>query len=304
VVIHGHRATLERVAGQVGLTPTSLRWDAVEVVEPDLDVDPAQAPGVCQTAYLESAMDRIMEQPEGCVLVTAPINKLRARRAGFAFPGHTEFLARRSGCGRFAMMMAGPRLKVVLATTHVAIGRLVEALTPRAVSDAIVLAGRSLVEDFGLSRPKLAICGLNPHAGEGGEFGNEEQRIIEPAMETALEELASFQPERRGASGASVDLVGPMPSDTLFWRAIQGDFDGVVAMYHDQGLIPVKLLDFDRTVNVTLGLPFVRTSPDHGTAEDLVGTGRASPDSMMAACDLGLAMGRRRWGAAVDGSDR
>jgi len=188
------------------------------------------------------------------------------------------------------MMMTGPRLRVVLATTHVAMGGLVHALTPQAVSDAIVLAGRSLIQDFGVRRPKLAICGLNPHAGEGGEFGDEERRIIEPAMRTAAAEL-------------SVELVGPMPSDTLFLRAIQGDFDCVVAMYHDQGLIPVKLLDFDQTVNVTLGLPFIRTSPDHGTAEDLVGTGRASADSMMAACDLALTMGRRRWEAVVDGRD-
>jgi 4-hydroxythreonine-4-phosphate dehydrogenase len=207
-------------------------------------------------------------------VVTAPIAKQSWKLAGFHFPGHTELFAQQTGARRFAMMFAGGPLKVVLATVHVPLMGLWGRLNIGAVFQPIELVHQALVEWFDIPKPRIAVCGLNPHAGENGQFGDEEERIIEPAILMAKDQGA--------------DVSGPYPPDTIFMRARDGHFDAVVAMYHDQGLIPVKLLAFDQAVNITLGLPIIRTSPDHGTAFDIVGRNRANPGSMRAAIELAI----------------
>ncbi len=205
-------------------------------------------------------------------MVTAPISKENLVAAGHHFPGHTELLAELGEARAVRMMMAAADLRVVLATTHVPLRAVPELLTRSLVLDTIVIADEALRRHFGIKRPRLAVCGLNPHAGEGGLFGNEDDRIIRPAIAAAS--------ERR------IRAAGPLPADTVFARVHQGEFDAAIAMYHDQGLGPFKLLHFADGVNVTLGLPFVRTSPDHGTAFDIAGRNRADPASMIAAIEM------------------
>jgi 4-hydroxythreonine-4-phosphate dehydrogenase len=209
-------------------------------------------------------------------IVTGPINKALVTRAGFPISGHTELLQRLTGAREVRMMLAGARLKVVLVTTHLALAAVPGALAMRDVTRTILVADEHLRRYHRLARPRLAVAGLNPHAGEGGLFGGEERAIIAPAVERA---------RRAGA-----DASGPYPADSLFARAAAGELDAVIAMYHDQGLIPLKLLHFHDAVNVTLGLPIVRTSPDHGTAYDIAGRGVAHPGSMAAAIALAARM--------------
>jgi 4-hydroxythreonine-4-phosphate dehydrogenase len=235
---------------------------------------PSPQSGRAQVAYLERAVDRL-RSGELQALVTAPISKAAVYAAGFRFPGHTEFLADAFGVVDPVMMLAGPRLRVALATIHVPLAEVPGRLTPAALDAAIGRTAFALLTRFGIARPRVAVCGLNPHAGEGGALGQEEQSLIEPAVRRAAERL-----------GAYVELSGPHVPDAVFRRAADGEFDAVVALYHDQGLIPVKLLDFDEAVNLTLGLPFVRTSPDHGVAYDVAGTGRARATSMAEALSL------------------
>ena len=214
-------------------------------------------------------------------IVTGPIHKLSWRMAGCKKPGHTEYLAEAFKVRRVTMMFAGGPLRVALASTHVGLFELRNSFTIGRVFQPIDLLDAALRRWFGLERPKIAVAGLNPHAGEGGRFGDEESRIIEPALLMARE--------------AGIDVEGPFPADTLFWKAARGAYDGVVAMYHDQGLIPVKMLAFDSSVNLTLGLPTVRTSVDHGTAFDIAGTSRARAGSMKAAIRLAIELaGRNR----------
>ena len=201
-------------------------------------------------------------------LVTAPICKASWAHAGCRFPGHTELLAHRTRAKRVCMMFAAPQLHVALATVHIPLMEIRNRLTIGSVFDPIDL-GHGAMRRMGVEAPRIAVCGLNPHASEGGQFGEEEQRVIAPAIEMAREQ--------------GIDVSGPFPSDTLFHEATRGQYDLVVAMYHDQGLIPVKMLAFDEAVNITLGLPIVRTSPDHGTAFDIVGRNRADASSMKAA---------------------
>ncbi|MFG0245044.1 MAG: 4-hydroxythreonine-4-phosphate dehydrogenase PdxA [Phycisphaerales bacterium JB052] len=209
-------------------------------------------------------------------IITAPINKEAWALAGRAkYPGHTELLAQRLHAKRSAMMFVGDKLRVVLATVHIPLNEIRDKLTIGVVHNAIDL-GHDACLKLGIPRPRIAVCGLNPHAGENGLMGDEEQRLIEPAIDLAV------------ASGMQVS--GPFPADTIFNAAIAGKFDLVVAMYHDQGLIPVKLLERDLAVNITLGLPCVRTSPDHGTAFDIAGKGLAHPGSMKNAIDLAVRM--------------
>lgn len=209
-------------------------------------------------------------------VVTAPISKEAWALAGHRkFPGHTELLATRFGARRSAMMFESPKLRVVLVTAHLPLMDIRNVLTIGRVFDTIDL-GHEVCLRLGIEKPRIAVCGLNPHAGEAGLLGDDETRVIEPAMQLARDQ--------------DMDVRGPFPGDTIFSKAVRGDFDLVVAMYHDQGLIPVKLLDFDRAVNVTLGLPTVRTSPDHGTAFDIAGMNRADPGSMGAAIDLAARM--------------
>ena len=207
-------------------------------------------------------------------IVTAPAEKHALHLAGFPFPGHTEWLAHLAGGVDVAMMLASDRLRVVLVTTHMPLRDVALVLT----ADRIVRAGevtcRALQEWFGIESPRLALCALNPHAGEQGLFGDEEARVLAPAA------------ERLGAAG-------PLPADTVFVRAMRGEFDAVLAPYHDVGMTAIKVASFGQGVNVTLGLPFVRTSPDHGTAFDIAGTGRADPSSMRAALALAVDLAKR-----------
>ncbi len=214
-------------------------------------------------------------------VVTNPVNKAALYAAGFAHPGHTEFLAALTGVpGREVMMLASPMLRVVPVTVHVALRDAVAGLT----TGAIVAAGRTtagaLVRDFGIMAPRLAVAGLNPHAGEGGALGGEDAAIVAPA-------IAALR-------AAGIDASGPWPPDTMFTPAARARYDAALCMYHDQALIPLKTLDVDGGVNVTLGLPIVRTSPDHGTAYDIAGQGIASPASLIAALRLAAALAARR----------
>jgi 4-hydroxythreonine-4-phosphate dehydrogenase len=217
-------------------------------------------------------------------LVTAPVNKESIIRAGHKFVGQTEFLSELANTKRTAMMLLGTDadgrwLRVALATVHISLKSVSEKLTAEKIMLAIELATQSC-RDLGLSRAKIAVAGLNPHAGEGGEFGDEEIKIISPAILAA---------QKKG-----FDVVGPLSGDTVFHYALQGDFDAVVAMYHDQGLAPLKAVAFDTGVNWTLGLPFIRTSPDHGTAYDIAGKGIANPSSMIEAIRLAKQLAKNK----------
>ena len=222
---------------------------------------------------------------EAAALVTGPVNKESIIRSGEAdFVGQTELLSALAGTERTAMMLLGCDdrqrwLRVALATIHVPIKQVAAALTQPKIERAIELAAQAC-RDLGLPRARVAVCGLNPHAGEGGKIGDEELTTIAPAVEAA---------RRRG-----VDVAGPLAADTLFHYVFRGDYDAVVAMYHDQGLVPLKMIGFDTGVNWTLGLPFVRTSPDHGTAYDIAGRGVANPSSMIAALRLAKQLARAR----------
>jgi 4-hydroxythreonine-4-phosphate dehydrogenase len=216
-------------------------------------------------------------------LVTAPISKEWVTRAGFPITGHTELLRALTGARDVRMMLAGRRLKVVLVTMHLALRAVPGAIRGAEVERTIRVADAHLRRYDRLDPPRLAVAGLNPHAGEGGLFGKEERTVIEPAVARA----------RR----AGIAVSGPFSPDTVFVRAAGGEFDAVIAMYHDQGLIPLKLLHFHDAVNVTMGLPIVRTSPDHGTAFDIAGRGIARPTSMIEAIALAARMARRDAGA-------
>ena len=218
-------------------------------------------------SYVDAGIDSVLSGV--CAgLCTAPLSKHRVSLSHPGFQGHTEHLAERFRA-RTAMMMAGPRLRVTLATNHFALSDVPRELTAEKLAFVIRLTHRELAERFGMEKPRIAVCGLNPHAGDGGIFGDEEARLVSPG-------IAQVRAE-------GIDATGPHPADGLFPRAVRGDFDAVIALYHDQGLIPVKLLDFRETVNVTLGLPHPRTSPDHGTADDLAGQGKADAEPMISA---------------------
>jgi 4-hydroxythreonine-4-phosphate dehydrogenase len=280
VKVYGDPRVLEVTAARLGLPPISperLRPVLARTVDQIVPGRPNLVTAHAQLDALAAATDDALAGAIGA-LCTAPISKDWIARAGFAFPGHTEYLAHRAGTDDFAMMLAGPHLRVVLATTHLALGDVPKRLTSAAIARAAVLAARALVEDFGIGRARVAVAALNPHAGEAGRFGDEEARIVQPGIQAARIRL--------GRERLPAEISGPFPPDAVFRQAADGKFDAVVALYHDQGLIPIKLLDFDEGVNVTLGLPFIRTSPDHGTAYGIAGTGRANPGSFLAALDL------------------
>jgi 4-hydroxythreonine-4-phosphate dehydrogenase len=234
-------------------------------------------------AWLQDGAARCLRQ-ELDALVTAPVNKEAIVRAGHAFIGQTEFLSQLAGATRTAMMLLGHDdkqrwLRVALVTTHISIKQLPLQITPEKIMLAIELAAQSC-RDLNLPRARIAVCGLNPHAGEGGQMGDEEQTIIGPTVLKAQQK--------------NFDVVGPLSGDTVFYHALRGEFDAVVAMYHDQGLAPLKAVAFDTGINWTLGLPFIRTSPDHGTAYNIAGQGIANPSSMIAALRLAKQLARRR----------
>jgi len=226
-------------------------------------------------AAIEAAVALIL-RGEADALVTAPIDKHALSLAGYTDPGHTEMLARLVGTPT-AMMLASDRLRVVLATTHIALREVPAALTAAVIAETAALTRAGLQHWFGIEAPRIALCALNPHAGDGGRFGHEDVTLLAPAAQAA-------------------GLAGPFPADTVFVRALRGEFDAVIAPYHDVGMTAIKVASFGEAVNVTLGLPFARTSPDHGTALDIAGTGRADPSSMHAALALGVALARRARG--------
>jgi len=246
---------------------------------------PAGSPAAAHAAvaWLRDGAERCLRH-ELDAIVTAPVNKEAIIRAGHPFTGQTEFLSELAHAKRTAMMLLGHDdrgrwLRVALATVHVSIKSVPGKLTVAKVELAIELAAQAC-HDLQLPRARVAVCGLNPHAGEGGEFGDEEIKIITPTVQAA---------QKRG-----FDVIGPLSGDTVFHYALRGDFDAVVAMYHDQGLAPLKAVAFDTGVNWTLGLPFIRTSPDHGTAYDIAGKGTANPSSMIAAIRLAKQLAKTR----------
>jgi 4-hydroxythreonine-4-phosphate dehydrogenase len=248
------------------------------VSPPDLDglaVTPGQETpegGLAAGKSLETALAALAGHPDWA-LVTAPLSKRALAAAGFDFPGHTEFLAERSGVGRngVCMHMCGPVLRVSLVTTHPPLAKVPGLVTYDRVSRCLELTWNH-VRRLGLAEKPIAVCGLNPHAGERGLLGTEDEAVVRPAVEAAV--------------GKGIAAVGPLAADTVFYRMTRGEFSAVLAMYHDQGLPALKLLHFRETVNVTLGLPFVRTSVGHGTGFDLVATDRASTTSLAAALDM------------------
>lgn len=264
-------------AGQALAAPSGRLsvWQPGPDLPDDLPVGRVDArSGAAAFSYVQSAIDLALAG-EVRAVVTAPLNKAAMAAAGIAYPGHTEILADRCGVADFAMMLANDELRVLLVSIHLALKDAIAAVTPEAELRAIRLA-HAAAKSFGIDEPRIAVAGLNPHAGEGGLFGQEDHDIIAPAVETARLE--------------GIDASGPWPGDTVFMRARRGEFDVVVAQYHDQGLIPVKYLGVDEGVNITVGLPFVRTSVDHGTAFDIAGQGIANPASLACALKQAIAM--------------
>ena len=239
--------------------------------------DPANAAATLEA--IERAV-ALAKTGEIAGFATNPIQKKILQDAGFRHPGHTEFLAELAGGVDVAMMLACPGLRVVPATIHLSLAQALGTLDPAVIVRAGRIAAAGLKALFGIARPRLAVAALNPHAGEQGTMGDEETRIIAPAINTLRKE--------------GIDVRGPAPADTLFHPAARETYDAAICMYHDQALIPIKTIDFSGGVNVTLGLPFVRTSPDHGTALDIAGTGRADPASLLAALAMADDMARRR----------
>jgi 4-hydroxythreonine-4-phosphate dehydrogenase len=239
------------------------------------------SPAACQAVirYIEEAA-RLAVAGQVDAICTCPIHKANLQKHGFPFPGHTELLQGLTQAKEVVMMLAGPRLRVSLVTIHHALADVPEILTEELIYRTIAITGEALLRDFGLESVRLGVAGLNPHAGEQGRFGREELDLIQPVISRFRE--------------GPYKVEGPFSPDTLFHRAIEGEFDAVIAMYHDQGLIPIKLVHFHEAVNLTLGLPIIRTSVDHGTAYDIAGTGKAHPGSLEAAIRLAVVMARNR----------
>jgi 4-hydroxythreonine-4-phosphate dehydrogenase len=288
-VVIGDITVLKRSARELAIAADIINWQpgnkqpekgVVEVIEPDIyptgDIDIADLPwgepspvsGHASIAYIEKAV-QLINQSVLHGMVTCPISKTALQMAGCTFPGHTEMLAALCSTSNYGMMMAGPQLKVALVTIHTPLAEVPKQLSGDEIQRIIKLTGKTLARDYGIKEPRIGVAGLNPHGGEGGLFGKEEKEIISPAVDQAV--LDNWH------------VTGPLPPDTIFNKAVDGAFDAVVAMYHDQGLIPFKLLHFADGVNVTMGLPIIRTSVDHGTAYDIAGTGLADPASLNAA---------------------
>lgn len=232
---------------------------------------PTVQTGNAMIKYITTAIDMAISESIDAI-VTCPVNKAAMQKAGSKFSGHTELLAERTKTDSFAMMLAGGKLRVVLVTIHIPLKNVSAELSKERIIKTIQLTWCALYYQFGFKKPRIAVAGLNPHAGEEKMFGDEEQKIISPAIDSA---------RKKG-----LDISGPFPPDTVFYHATNGRYDAVVCMYHDQGLIPFKMLHFTDGVNTTLGLPIIRTSVDHGTAYDIAGTGKADPGSLIAAINM------------------
>ncbi|HYP65964.1 MAG TPA: 4-hydroxythreonine-4-phosphate dehydrogenase PdxA [Steroidobacteraceae bacterium] len=297
LVCFGDRALLEERA-QLLHSAVSLRtWQPLpgaartvhvpgELAVAHLPLAAASVPGRADPAnarYVLALLDRAVEGTlagEFDALVTAPVHKGVINDAGIAFTGHTEYLQRRTGSARAVMMLTSGALRVALATTHLPLRAVSEAVSADLLAEVAGILARELATRFAVPSPRIAVCGLNPHAGEGGHLGDEEVRVIAPAV------------ARMRAAGIRAE--GPLPADTVFVPQVLARFDAVLAMYHDQGLPVVKHDGFERAVNVTLGLPLIRTSPDHGTALELAGSGSANPASLLAAVQLASTLAARR----------
>ena len=296
LVVVGDLGLLRERAARIGASARYTAFDAasfapaggtVEVMHEPVAVpvtpghpDPTNSASVL--AMLGRAADACATG-EFAALVTAPVQKSTIQDAGYEFTGHTEFLAARAHVPRVVMLLVGGGLRVALVTTHLPLAAVSAAITPAAVGETLSIVAEELVARFGITAPRIAVCGLNPHAGESGHLGREDGDIIAPAV--------------AAARAAGIDATGPIPADTVFVPAIAQKYDAIVAMYHDQGLPPLKAASFGGGVNVTLGLPYVRTSVDHGTALDLaadpVRARSADPGSLFAAIDLALELARR-----------
>jgi len=288
-IILGDKAVLEHVSKKLGNNSPIISCPVINLsnLNPKrlTPGKPSKACGRAAMSYIKEAADMAL-RGEAAAMVTAPINKWVINRAGYVFPGHTEYLANLTNTIDYAMMLGGKRLKVVLVTIHEPIRQVPELLTSKMILKTIEIAYTAFKVYFGIRRPRIAVSALNPHAGEGGLFGDEEKRIILPAI--------------RKARRMNINVSDPLSPDTVFHRAVWGgEFDCVLCMYHDQGLIPLKLLHFKDGVNVTLGLPIVRTSVDHGTAYDIAWKGIAGHGSMIAAIELASEMANKKCGTVL-----
>ena len=273
-------AVVESAAEATARFPSALPVLPVPLAEPARPGHPSRANAIAVVRSIEIAT-RLAQAGEAGAVVTNPINKAALYDAGFAHPGHTEFLAELTGAiGKQIMMLASPSLRVVPVTVHASLRNAIAMLSTEMIVAATRTTAASLRRDFGIPHPRLGIAGLNPHAGEQGALGDDEARIIVPAMDILRVE--------------GLDLSGPWPPDTMFTPLARTKYDAAICMYHDQALIPLKTLDMDRGVNVTLGLPIVRTSPDHGTAYDIAGQGIANPTSLIAALELAATLAMKR----------
>lgn len=294
-IVFGDRGVLTRVAEDIGIKVRIRELSAVENIK-EIDVDdreiyvrsisnlkmtrlrygrPDRNCGRAMVNYIKEAVEA---WKKGIIeaVVTAPINKEIINEAGYRYGGHTEIIAELTGAKEFTMMFVSKHFKVSLVTIHVPLKDVSMRITPQRILKVGLLSWLTLREFFGVNNPRIGVCGINPHAGEGGMFGDEERDMIYPAIVSM---------RSRG-----IDAEGPLSPDTAFWRAYRGEFDLIIAMYHDQGLIPVKLLDFDNAVNITIGVPIIRTSPAHGTAYNIAGKGIADPSSMKSAINLAVDM--------------
>ena len=271
---------IERSEEAASVFPDALPVMPIYLAEPAIpgQPNPANAPAIIASITRAAAL--CMAGAMGAI-VTNPINKAALYQAGFKHPGHTEFLAELTGVpGKEIMMLVSPYLRVVPVTVHVPLRSAIAMLTPARIVDAARTTAEALRRDFGIAAPRLAIAGLNPHAGEQGALGDEEKTLIQPAIDTLR--------------GERIDVSGPWPPDTMFTPSARQRYDVAICMYHDQALIPLKTLGMEQGVNVTLGLPIARTSPDHGTAYDIAGKGLADPSSLIAALVLAAGLARHR----------
>ncbi len=290
------RELLQRAAARCRVTLHLLDDDGTDITERPpgtlrvrhVPLGVPERPGSPDPDNARHVLDTLTEAADGCAegryaaIVTAPLQKASINDAGIRFSGHTEFFAERSHA-EVVMMLASPELRVALATTHLPLARVSAAITRERLEGTLRIVHRELRGKFGLGVPRIAVLGLNPHAGEGGHLGHEEQDTIEPVLDALRAE--------------GMQLIGPLPADTAFVPAQRTRYDAVLAMYHDQALPVLKSEAFDRTVNLTLGLPFIRTSVDHGTALDLAGSGQADPSSLIAATRMALELIHRSHGA-------
>lgn len=295
-VVLGDRIILERA---VQLLNTSLTVNQIATIaEENLQSDavnllplsripldkaeygnPTKACGEGMVTYIKEAV-KLASECAIDAITTAPISKKALSDAGYTYPGHTELLAELTESNDYVMMLAGERLKVALVTIHCSLKEVFTLLTTEKIEKTIRITHNALRDFFGEANPRIAVAGLNPHAGEEGLFGSEEKTIIRPAIQSARQ--------------SGINVEGPLPPDTLFYHAARGGYDAVVSMYHDQGLIPLKLLHFEDGVNITLGLPLIRTSVDHGTAYDIAGTGKANSSSLANALKIAARMAMQK----------